>query len=246
MSEQIIGYYNAHETKLLNSLDKICLSMKKFVATKYSEKFASDLQTDIHAEYKKLISDIPYIKGNRAKFLNLFLIITAQELAVYKAMKKHGKSASEAWELCHHTIKKQMQTFPKWKRWFFRYIMFSAFVKKIIAKREKNHQKGNFGDFNIEYIIGKNENFDIGVNYHGCGNYNFVMKHGGAEFAPFICMSDIALSDALGWGLTRTQTLADGCSYCDFRFKKGAPTNISSKIPEVEQVIKNIRKNEIN
>ena len=71
------------------------------------------------------------------------------------------------------------------------------------------------------------------------------MKHGGAAFAPYICMSDIALSDTLGWGLSRTQTLAEGCSYCDFRFKKGAPTNISSKIPEVEQVISKLREKEL-
>ncbi len=27
-----------------------------------------------------------------------------------------------------------------------------------------------------------------------------MMKHGGEEFAPYICMSDIALSDTMGWG----------------------------------------------
>jgi hypothetical protein len=50
-------------------------------------------------------------------------------------------------------------------------------------------------------------------------------------------MSDIALSDALGWGLIRTQTLADGCSHCDFRFKKDGETRISSKTPEVQATI---------
>ena len=54
-------------------------------------------------------------------------------------------------------------------------------------------------------------------------------------------MSDIALSDALGWGLMRSQTIADGCDYCDFRFKKGAATQIDSKTPEVRAVIAKIR-----
>ena len=65
------------------------------------------------------------------------------------------------------------------------------------------------------------------------------MEHGGEEFAPYICLSDIALSDALGWGLLRTQTLADGCSHCDFRF-----TQISSKTPEVQAAIENTRNSE--
>jgi len=71
-----------------------------------------------------------------------------------------------------------------------------------------------------------------------------VNKHGGEELAPYIYMSDIALSEAMGWSLSRTQTLADGCLHCDFRFKKGAATQISSKMPEVQESIEKIRKKE--
>lgn len=245
MSEQIFGYYSVYEDKLLKDLDEICLLLKNSISTRYSEKFASNLLIDVRKEYQELIPQIPYIKGFRARVLNKFLIGTAQELALYKAMKAHHKTTSEAWELCHQAICLYVQDIPKWKRWLFRRFMFSSFVKKIIERRENTQERGYFGEFEIEYLVGKKENFDIGVNYHSCGNYNFAMKHGGKEFAPFICMSDIALSDAMGWGLSRTQTLADGCSYCDFRFKNGAPTNISSKTPEVENIIKKIREREI-
>ncbi|NIO39248.1 MAG: hypothetical protein GTO41_03020, partial [Burkholderiales bacterium] len=86
--------------------------------------------------------------------------------------------------------------------------------------------------------------FDFGVNYLKCGNYQFAIKHGGEAFAPYICMSDVALSEGMGWGLRRTQTLADGCNHCDFRFRKGAPTQITSKTPEVQKLIEKIRANE--
>jgi len=92
--------------------------------------------------------------------------------------------------------------------------------------------------------MGKGEGFHFGVNYLQCGNYKFVEEHGGKIFAPFVCMSDIALSEAMGWGLIRTQTLADGCPHCDFRFKKGTVTQISSKTPEVQETIERIRKKE--
>ena len=61
----------------------------------------------------------------------------------------------------------------------------------------------------------------------------------GAALAPYIYMSDIALNEALGWGL-----MADGCAYCDFRFKQGAATQISSKTPEVQATIESIRDQE--
>ena len=46
------------------------------------------------------------------------------------------------------------------------------------------------------------------------------------------------------YGLEQTQTLADGCSHCDFRFIEGAPTWISSKTPEVQEIIESIRDRE--
>ena len=101
-----------------------------------------------------------------------------------------------------------------------------------------------FGDFEVKYIVGDGKDFDWGVDYVACGNYNFMKSQGAEEFAPYVCMSDIALGDALGWGLTRTQTIADGCQSCDFRFKKGSKTMISSKTPEVQETIERIKKME--
>ena len=39
-------------------------------------------------------------------------------------------------------------------------------------------------------------------------------------------------------------SLADGCPHCDFRLKKGAATQISSRTPEVQEAIERIRNNE--
>ncbi len=245
MPNQTIGYYSSRKKKLLEDFDRNCTFMKDHMTLRYGEELTCILLTEMRKEFNKLIPEIPFIKGIRARFLNTFLIITAQELAVYKAMHNHGKPPSEAWECCHQAIRLIVETVPKWKRLIWKRLMFSNFVKKIIARRESTNQKGLFGDFEIKYLVGKGDDFDIGANYHDCGNYKFAIKHGGAAFAPYICMSDIALSDALEWGLTRTQTLADGCSYCDFRFKKGTATNISSKTPEVQDTITKIHASEI-
>ena len=245
MSNQIIGYYNSRLDILLKDFDRTCVLIKDFLVERYGDEFAKILQKDVRQEYEKLIPEIPYIKGLRGKIFNSFLLITAQELATYKAMKKKGQPATEAWELCHQALRLRVAQIPRWKRWLLRKLMFSSLIKKIMARRAQQQQKVSFGDFEVEYLMDEGDDFDLGVNYLKCGNYNFAIKHGGEEFAPFICMSDIALSDALGWGLLRTQTIADGCHYCDFRFKKGAVTQISSKTPEVQATIEKIRDQEI-
>ena len=71
-----------------------------------------------------------------------------------------------------------------------------------------------------------------------------MKSQGVEEFAPYVCLSDMALGKALGWGLIRTETLADGCDKCDFRFKKGAGIQISSRTPEVQKTIEKIMKEE--
>ena len=244
MSGQIIGYYIESKELLLKEFDRTAALMEDSLITRFGNEFASRLKIEVRQEYEKLIPEIPYIQGVRARPLNFFLLITAQELAVYKAMKKQGKVVGEVWEVCHDALRLRSAAIPKWKRWLLKHFMFSSLVKKVMQKRARKHEKARFGDFEIEYLIGKGDDFDFGVNYLQCGNLNFVIKHGGEEFAPYVCMSDIALSDAMRWGLIRTQTLADGCHHCDFRFKKGLATQISSKTPEVQKTIERISKRE--
>lgn len=244
MPDQVMGYYRAHQGKLLKDFDRTSGLMNVSLVVRYGKAFARTLEREARQEYEQLIPEIPYINGARARLLNRFLLITAQELAVYKALKKHAKPPAEAWELCHEALRCRLADIPPWKRWLLRHFMFSQLVRKIIARRARQQQKVRFGDFEVEYVIGERSEFDFGVNYLQCGNLTFVKKHGGKEFAPYLCMSDIALSEAMGWGLIRTQTLADGCFHCDFRFKQGAPTQISSKTPAVQESIERIRQTE--
>ena len=244
MTNQVIGYYTKRKEKLLNDFDTTSVLMGASLIARYGEEFANTLQREARQQYEELIPEIPYIKGSRGRMLNTFLLISAQELAVYKAMAAHGKPPGEAWELCHEALRLGLAEFPRWKRRLMQRFMFSRFVRRIISRRARQGQKARFGDFEIEYLIGEGDDFDFGVNYLQCGNYEFVKRHGGEEFAPYVCMSDIALGQAMGWGLRRTQTLADGCPHCDFRFKDGAPTQISSKTPQVQETIERIRKRE--
>lgn len=238
------GYYISREENLLRDFDSTLRLMEETLLARYGEEFTLTLREAVRREYQKLIPEIPYIKGPRGRPLNTFLLITAQELAAYKALKHLGKPAAEAWELCHRALRLRTERIPRWKRWLTRRLMFSSLVKRVFAWRARKKTKVRLGEFEVEYLVGDGKDFDLGVNYLQCGNYRFAIEHGGEEFAPYICMSDIALSDAMGWGLTRTQTLADGCQYCDFRFKRGGTTQISSRTPRVQEVIEGIRDRE--
>ena len=237
---QSTGFYIPHKEKLLKSYSKAADLVKDFVVSIYGAEFADKLYGDALKEYEKLIPNIPHLEGSMTGQFNSFLMITAQEVAAWKAMKKHGLTPTEAWEICHEAITRRMKTFPKTKRWFLNKLMYSRVMLSRIKKRAETNTHLKSGDFEVAYVIGDGKEFDYEVDYVACGNYKFVKDQGVEEFAPYVCMSDIALGTALGWGLTRTQTLADGCNWCDFRFKKGGNLHISSKTPEVQATIDKI------
>ena len=238
------GYYESRKPKLLKDFDKTADLVKGYVASKYGADFADELHSEARQEFEAIIPQIPYVEGPRGGMLNTFLRVTAQEVAVYKAMKKLGKTASEAWEICHKALRLRMEKFSKVKRWLLGNLFNSSIVIRRMRKLAETGQQFRFGDFEIKYIIGDGGEFDYGVDYVDCGNYKLVRDQGAEEFAPYVCMSDIALSEAMNWGLIRTETLADGCQICDFRFKKGGKTRISSKTPEVQKTIEKIAKEE--
>jgi predicted ArsR family transcriptional regulator len=78
----------------------------------------------------------------------------------------------------------------------------------------------------MNYVDGDGWEFDYGVDYIECASCKFLEAEGALELAPYVCAVDKPASELLGWGLTRTMTLADGADKCDFRFKKGGPTHI--------------------
>jgi len=227
--KKIENYYIARKPKLLKDFDKTVNIVKKVIISRYGEEFANTILKEARQEFEALIPHIPNISGSTPA-LRMFLIISAWELAAYKAMKKHGKSAKEAWELCHEALKVRLKTVPKFVCHLLKFLFFSSFVKEKARKVAEKTQKHPLGNFAFKFVEGDGENFDWGVDYTGCSIYKFMCDHDAKEFAPYVCLSDIALSDTLGWGLIRTETLAEGAERCNFRFKKGGKTKISSTV----------------
>ena len=243
MKDQQNNAYISRKSKLLKSFDRTATLVRDTVVSRYGEDFADTLYQEARQEFEALIPQMPYI-DRRAAMLRTFLFITTQELAVYKVMKRHGKTAGEAWEICHDGLRLRLNKVSKLVRWLAEKIYFSNFVRTRMQKITAQTQEQPLSGFVMEFVAGDGENFDYGVNYLECTMHKFVCEQGAAEFAPYACLSDIPLGDTFGWGVIRSETLADGCQRCNFRFKKGGKTRISSPTPEVQATIEKIRQRE--
>ncbi len=218
--------------------------LRGHLVDRYGETEADAFFRDTESRYADLLPRVSWVEGRRGAVFNAFLRITAQEICVYQAVEARGGTAAEAWELCHRALRLQLAETPRWKRWLMSRLLFSGLVWRIVQRREARQELLRAGKFETRSITGDGSDFDLGIDYVRCGNLELAREVGAEAFAPYICMSDIALSDAFDWGLIRTKTLADGCSHCDFRFKRGAPTQIRSSTPEVQEVIDRIARDE--
>ncbi len=228
---KVMNYYEPKKAKLLKGFDKTANLIRDYVVSRYGEKLADSLSLKARQKYEQLIPHIPHIDSLPA--LNSFLRISALELSVFRSMKEYGKGAPEAWEICHEALKARTEAMPKILRRLIGWYLFTGFVKN----RARKIAGRDLGGFTIEYV---EEDGDWGVNYRRCAIYDFLKEQDAKDFSPYVCLSDIALSDAMGWRMKRTETLADGCDKCDFRFRKGKQTDISSTNSEVQATINKI------
>ena len=207
------------------------------LSERYGVERAGVLMEDGRAALARLAPRVPWIRGPRGVVFNVFLGITAQELAAFHALRDRGYPPEEAWSWCHRALDVRLSRVPVWRRRAVAWLMGSALVRRVVARRARDGATHRIGGFEVRYHAGDGEGFDYGVDYLRCANRDFVLANDGAAFAPFVCLSDLTLSRLFGWGLTRTETLADGCVRCDFRFRSSGPTRISSSLPHVQAAI---------
>ncbi len=235
MGEEVQAYYSRKKETLLKDFRKTMELMKK--DREYRQLITDSWEKELIWEYQRIIPEIPYFKGYRQRMFNQMLLITAQVLAAYRVLKRKEKTPAEIWETCHDALDFRLQQIPERRKRLINRLWNNPF-RMIMMRRAKKNVKETLGHFKLEYIPGKKEDFfDYGINYTQCGHHKFLAEQGAEELLPYICLADISLSDAFGWGLARTQTLGDGDEFCDFRFTRGGSTTIASKKPEIQEII---------
>jgi hypothetical protein len=177
-------------------------------------------------EYESLIPQLPYIGGKQP--FTQFIISTGWYLAMYRVLKTHGKTVEETGRMIYEVTDAYLNSYPGFLRHLLGGVSFSKkYLKGMRKAAAKSQERQYSGDWVYTFVEGDGKGFDYGVYYTECGTCKFLDSQGAIELAPYICPIDIIYSEALGWGLVRTMTLAEGYDRCDFRFRKGGKTSIN-------------------
>jgi len=137
-------------------------------------------------------------------------------------LRRRGMSAAEVGPLIVEAFRKRVFHYPRFARRLVGGLAFHPRVLRRLQRRADASQAREYpDDWVFRFIPGDGKSFDYGVDYEECAIIKFYRRHGADDLAPYCCQLDFPLSDALGWGLRRTMTLAEGGAKCDFRFKRG-------------------------
>jgi hypothetical protein len=182
------------------------------------------------AELMRLLALMPD-PGWRAPQLRAFGISGAIYIALYLQLKQRGKTAAQVWELCEQASRSQFLNMSALSRKLLSWATFSLLWKYLSRSLAQRTQSEVVGGWQLDYFPRQTGEFDYGVSYRRCAIFQLAQDAGAQEFAPFICQADIVASELLGWGLLRTETLAQGGKQCDFRFRRHQATAVRVKLP---------------
>lgn len=218
--------YCSRKPALMRSFDKMMAQGRPGLVARYGEEQVERLNRESRQEYEGLIGAIPYI-GERNPML-VFLLPTSRHLAVYRALQRHGRTSEEAGQIVYELGEAAIRAMPYVARWVIGALWFSSLFKRRLRKRAAETAVRPYPDgYVIEFVEGDGRTFDYGIDYLQCAGCQFLEAQGAMEMAPYACAIDKPASEMMGWGLTRTMTLAGGFDRCDFRFKKGGKTRVA-------------------
>jgi len=229
------SYYGSRKDKILRDYDETARYMRAALATHDGAELADAVIRDARPQTESLIRQLPYIGGDKNE-LTQNLVQSAGALALYRAMKAHGKTARETGQILYEGFDAQISATPKIVATGLSVLQAVGLdaqkAKQDVAESKKHAYPG---DWVQEFVEGDGKTFDWGIDYTECGIVKFFHAQGADEITPYLCQLDYPMSRVFGMGLVRTTTLAQGGSRCDFRYKRGRKTEPGWPPPFLDQ-----------
>jgi len=218
------NYYVDQKKKLMQVFNKTMDWFRPHLKELYGNEFADQVLREARTEYERLIPLIPFVGGSKVHMTE-DLMESVRILAYLRVLKAHGKTMDE----CKEIIYRGMETrFAKYPRLILKLGGIRAFSKpftRYLQRQAKVSQERRYPQgFVFEFVAGDRKEFDWGLDIYECGICKFYQEQNASEFMKLVCSIDYVLSDKLGYGLFRAETLAEGTGKCNPRVKKGGNT----------------------
>lgn len=200
------------------------------LASRRAETEVAEILADTEARLIAMLPSIPD-PGWTAPHMRAFTISGAIYVALYLALAARGEDAASAWEVCEAATRTHFARMSPMQKRMASDGLFGWPMRALSRWIARRSREAPVGGWVFEFVEGEPGRFDYGVDYRRCAIRELAIANGAADFAPYICLADVPGSEAFGWGLQREQTLAQGGTHCDFRFRRGGDTKVRVRLP---------------
>jgi len=232
LAEEEKNYYILKKDDLLEQFDEVSESYRKSLITRFDEVKVDTWRAEARQQYEALIPQLPYVGGDKNR-LTRVLLITSTFIPFLKILRNENVSTRKNGKMIFKLASDYYHGIFAPVKWYLRWDYFRESTKQAREAAAKLSQLRRYpGDWVFEFVEGDGKSFDYGVNYTECALKKLWTIQGLEEFVPYLCLCDYALWRAIGMEVARTQTLANGGFYCDFRYVRKGSNGISGWPPE--------------
>ncbi len=218
------NYYVNQKKKLMQVFDKTMGWFRPHLGELYGEEFADQVLREARIEYERLIPLIPFVGGSKVHMTE-DLMESVRILAYLRILKAHGKAMEECKEILYRSVETRFAQYPRFVLKLGCIRAFSKPFTRYLQAQAKESQARKYPQgFVFDFVAGDGKEFDWGLDIYECGICKFYQEQNASEFMKMVCSIDYVLSDKLGYGLSRTETLVEGAEKCNPRVKKGGLT----------------------
>lgn len=221
------NFYQKNNKELLAAFNGTLAGVREFLEPELGKERTQQIISSALNRFETMLPKLPDVGGD-SNWDTQYIPVAAWYLALYEPMKAHGKTAEDVGRLIYELRKYELDHTPAAVLSKQGKAMFDQTnVKKMREWAAWTQKKEYPANWVATFLEGDGKNFDFGYNYSECGLVKFFKAHGVPELAPYICLNDFTQSKALGTGLERSKTIAQGDGVCNFRYKLGRPVKQS-------------------
>ena len=211
------SYRSEMETSMRARLDLVDDLLREYL----SLLDTASVKSEVMQEFEVVLAQMPYVGGAESRMSDFYMRLLGF-MAIGRVLQRRGVPKDVIAKVELESFTRHMLTVSETERLEAGRKFMSDDNKATIREQAgRSHEQTYRDDFVYDYVEpGPGDSFEFGINYRACGFCKFAAKHGDREILPHVCGLDFAAYDLRGVHLERTQTLAGGAPFCDFRFSR--------------------------
>lgn len=210
---------NGHNAFYDDAFDKALYRGKTILVERFGENRASETIRAMRDTYRMIRPHIPDLKIRTARWLLSYCVICFPLYKTIKGDYPQEEALDVVYDFIITVLERDLEENLPWmaKRMMKSRLLCRILFRAIWGKMTKLNDPNGW----VYEFLPTEKAHLIDVNIHRCGIHKFLSAHRTPELTQLLCRCDYYMVEHFlpkGVKLIRTQTIAEGAKYCDFRY----------------------------